>query len=125
MAMDSYIITLQTPWLTSSVVPARAVSPATRRLQLEEFLRPAVIQTVGEALTERMFVCSLLNAGHFAGKLPAHAKSLVAAIKTTRAAWAHTSIRFVSYRGECGARSQGFPVRMRRIPGVQRANRVR
>jgi hypothetical protein len=39
---------------------------------------------------ERMFVRSLLNATISAGKLQASADSLVAAIKTTRAAWAHT-----------------------------------
>ncbi len=39
---------------------------------------------------ERMFVCSLLNAAIAAGKLQLSAESLVAAIKTTRAAWQHT-----------------------------------
>jgi hypothetical protein len=39
---------------------------------------------------ERMFVCSLLNAAISAGKLQLSAESLVAAIKTTRAAWTQT-----------------------------------
>jgi hypothetical protein len=39
---------------------------------------------------ERMFVCSLLNAAISEGELQLSAESLVAAIKTTRAAWTQT-----------------------------------
>ena len=39
---------------------------------------------------EQQFVCSVLNAAITAGKLQLSSESLVAAIKTTRAAWANT-----------------------------------
>jgi hypothetical protein len=39
---------------------------------------------------EQQFVCSVLNAAIARGKLQLSAESLIAAIKTTRAAWAST-----------------------------------
>ena len=39
---------------------------------------------------EQQFVCSVLNAAISAGKLQLSIESLIAAIKTTRAAWANT-----------------------------------
>jgi hypothetical protein len=40
--------------------------------------------------TERMFVCSLVNAAIGTGKLPLKTDELVAAIKATRTAWSTT-----------------------------------
>ena len=54
-----------------------------------------VLPVVGNASVrssdaEQQFVCSVLNAAIAAGKLQLSTESLIAAIKTTRAAWAST-----------------------------------
>ena len=47
-------------------------------------------QPVGTPSNEWQFVCSLLNAAIAAGKLQIQTDALVAAINTTRTAWANT-----------------------------------